>query len=131
MPVSELNLVRHLIQATENNLEPLSWHRHGPGEFRARLNGVRLSLAHLQSREGSQLCLCLSDGRKHTRIEEPLNDAPSGVRHRGEEDRLLAESLHLLMERVADHCAPKKTRAWDFRDSIRDALFQRVLFGKP
>ena len=131
MPVSDLNLVRHLVQATGDGQAPLRWRRRGPAEFRAHLNGVRLSLSHMQSREGSLLCLCLSNGGERTRIEEPRNEALFGARYHSEEDRLLAESLQLLMERVADHCPPLRPRAWDFRDSIRDALFNRIVFGKP
>ncbi len=131
MAVSDLSLVRHLIQATESGQEPLRWRCRGPCEFRAQLNGVRLSLAHMQSREGSRLCLCLSDGSERTRIEEPRNEALFGTRYRGEEERLLAESLQLLMELVAGRCASKKARSWDLRDSVRDSLFNRILFGKP
>ena len=131
MAFPDLNLVRHLIQVTEDELEPLRWRRRGPGEFRAEINGVKLSLSRMQSKESSLLCLCLSNGAERTRVEEPQNEAPFGTKYRSEEERLLAESLQLLMERVAARCEPKRARAWDLRDSIRDALFNRILFGKP
>lgn len=131
MAVSDLHLVRHLIQATEDERNPLRWRRRGPGEFLARVNGVKLSLSFRQSGEGSVRCLCVSDGPTRTLIEEPPNEAPFASRYRSEEDRLLAESLQLLMERVSGHCAPRRASSWDFRDSIREALFQRILPGKP
>lgn len=129
MAVSDLTLIRHLIQATEEEHEPLRWRRHGPGDFRAQLNGVRLSLSHSQFREGSLLCLALSNGNERTRIEEPRNEALFGSKYPNEEDRLLAESLQLLMECVAARCIPEKKPSWDPRDSIRDALFNRILPG--
>lgn len=131
MAVSDLNLIRHLLQATQGAPEPLRWRRRGPGEFHATLNGVRLSLSLMQSESGFLRCLSLSNGAEKTRIEEPPNEAPFGSKYRGEEDQLLAESLQLLMESVAEQCAPKRSSAWDLRDSIREALFNRVLFGKP
>lgn len=101
MAVSDLTLVRHLIQVTEKEHAPLRWRRHGPGDFRAQFNGVRLSLSHAQFREGSLRCLSLSHGNERTLIEEPRNETLFGSKYRNEEDRLLAESLQLLPS-VAD-----------------------------
>ena len=129
MAVSDLNLVRHLIRATGDEQERLHWRRHGPGGFRAQLNGVRLSLFHAQFREGSRLGLALSKGNERACIVEPRNDAPFGSKYSTEEDRLLAESLQLLMECVAVRCIRPEKPSWEPRDSIRDALFNRILPG--
>ncbi|GEM_PF-6046405 len=129
MAVSEVYLIRFLVQATEDAQDALQWRSGESSEFRAEVNGVRLGLFHVHSVDGSHLCLRLSNGEDRTFIEEPRSVSIFGGRYRTEEERSLAESMQALAECVARQCAHRNTRAWDLRDSIREGLYRQVLFG--
>jgi len=130
MAVTELCLIRFLMQSTEDAQNTLHWRGGKSSEFRAELNGVRLGLFHVHSLDGSRLCLRLTNGDDRTYIEEPRRVSQGG-RYRTEEERSLAESMQALADCVARQCADRSTRAWDLRDSIREAIYRRVLFGEP
>jgi hypothetical protein len=126
--LNDLALVRFLIRATEAADHPLEWRLNHGCEFRAQLNGVKLSLFHFHAAEHSPLRLRLSCGERRTMIEEPPNLAGIGARYKDEEDRALAESLQALAECVSAHASapPQPARR---ADASREALYRTLLEG--
>lgn len=126
--LNDLALVRFLIRATEAAEHPLTWRLSHGCEFRAELNGVKLSLFHFHAAEHSPLRLRLSCGERRTVIEEPPNLAAIGARYKDEEDRALAESLQALAECVSAHASAPAQPARS-GEAAREALYRTLLHG--
>ncbi len=129
MPVSDLYLVQYLIQSSQEDETSLVWRESEASEFRAELNGVSLSLFSAHSSDGSRICLRLSRTGQRAYIEEPHSVGLISVRYRNEEDRSLAEALRLLAQIASNQCTHRRAAEFDHRESIRESLFQQLLFG--
>lgn len=130
MAVSDLTLVRYLVQATLDEERPIHWRQSDGAGFRAEHNGVKLTLFHMHLPGGPALGLRLSEAHRGILIEEPFNEAHSGQRYHSEEDRHLAESLQLLAECVARQCAKSAPIRRDLTGPMRESLVRRVLQGR-
>lgn len=132
MAVSDLYVVQYLLDATRPGLSPLCWRQDGAGAWRATLNEVQISLFHTHTMGWSGLCLGLHGAEDAaTYIQEPRPVSFFGRQYRCDDDLLLADSLHALSAAVSAQCAERQARALDSRDSIREVLFRRVVFGGP
>jgi hypothetical protein len=129
MPVSDHYVVKYLIQSTQERGNSLRWTESEAGEFRAELNGVRLSLFSAHATDGSRLCLKLSRSGQRTFIEEPRNVGFLEVKYRNEEEAQMAEALRVLAGLVASQVAVGRRENLDLRDSIRESLYNQLLFG--
>jgi hypothetical protein len=129
MPVSDLYLVQYLIQSSQQRDHSLDWFETEASEFCAELNGVHLNLFPAHSSDSVRLCLKISSGAHRTFIQEPRNIGYLSVRYQTENDRTLADALHMLARTVAAQCSRRRTEELRLRDSIREELYRRLLFG--
>jgi hypothetical protein len=131
MAVTDLYVARYLLDSTQAKREPLPWQPAEGGGYAAEIHGVRLGLFHSHSMGWSGLCLSFTRGDDVTYIEEPRITGIFGRTYENEDERQLAEALRELWQAVSRQHHDRKTRAWRLRQSIREALYQQVLFGKP
>lgn len=131
MAVTELYVAQHLLSATLEKGRPMRWTCNESGAYRTAANGVDLELFHTHTVGWSGLCLSFQSGDDIAYIEEPKPSSFFGRNYRTEEDMRLAEAMQALADAVAAQCSARRVRAWDLRESIRESLYRRVLFGKP
>ena len=131
MGVSDLYVARYVLEATGNRQSPLPWQAERGGAYTSEMNGVRLSLFRARTLGWSGICLGFSSGDETTCIEEPHGFGLFGRRYRNDDERGLADTLNALARAVASQCYERQVRAHDLRETIRDGLYHRVLFGDP
>ena len=129
--VSDLYVVRYLLQATGNSQAPLLWQAIDAGSYTSELNGVRLSLFRARTLGWSGLCLAFSSGGDTMCVEEPRPFGLFGRRYRSDDERSLADALSGLARAVATQCFEREVRSRDLREVIREGIYHRVLFGGP
>jgi hypothetical protein len=130
MAVSDLYVVQYLLDSTRPANNPLTWQQDDSGAWHAEVNGVSLTLFHTHTMGWSGLCLSFKGVEDAVAyIEEPRPSSFFGRHYRHSDDLRLAESIQALADAVSSQCVQRKTRAWDLRDSLREALYRRVLFG--
>jgi len=131
MPVTDLYIVGYLLEATRGTHDPLNWHADGGGGYSTQINGVRIELFHAQAMGWSGHMLRFTRGENNIHIEEPRPFSIFGRKYRNEDDRRLAETIQELGAAVLHQCHTRRARAWRLRDSIRESMYRRVLFGEP
>lgn len=131
MAVTDLYVAKYLLDSTQGLRAPLSWQSGEGGGYAAEIHGVRLGLFHSHSMGWSGLCLSFTRGDDVIHIEEPRTAGIFGRNYESEDDRQLADALQELWQAVARQYCDRKTQAWRLRQSIRETLYQQVLFGKP
>ena len=137
MPISDNYFVQSLLQSTQQSVQPpgsqdvqgLQWLAKESDGFRATLNGVQLDLDSIPTRGGPRLYLTLTRDRQRAYVEEPANMGFPSEDYESESQRELARLLRSLYCAVAAQCSERERL--DGTSPIRDALFQRVLFGEP
>jgi hypothetical protein len=135
VPISDNYFVQSLLQSTKQPVQPpdigggnaLQWLAKESDGFRATLNGVQLDLDSVPTRGGPRLYLTLTRDRQRAYVEEPANMGLLSEDYESESQRELARLLRELYCAVAVQCSERERL--DGTSPIRDALFQRVLFG--
>jgi len=131
MAITDLYLVQYLLDATSGMQDPLVWSLDDAGAYLALVHGVRLMLAHSHTMGWSGLFLSLTQGEEVVYVEEPRFHGLFARKYRDEDDRRLAECMQALATAVAQQCSARRLKLWTQRDSNRQSLYQRVLFGGP
>jgi hypothetical protein len=129
MAVTDLYIVCYLLDATRGAKNPLPWRAVEEGEYSAEINGVRLLLCQNQSVGWSGLRLTFTHGEDVICIDEPQYSTLLSRRYASEDHRCLAEALRELGLAVTRQCLARRTRAWTLRESIRESLYNLVIFG--
>jgi len=130
MAVTDLYVVQYLIDGTRFQANPLVWKSDPSGGYQCDLNGVRVTLDHNQSMGWTGLYLRFRCDDHDAFIEEPQRTALFARKYRNEDQRRLAEAMQTLQKAITAQIHARKEQAWSLRDSIRQSLYRRVLFGQ-
>jgi hypothetical protein len=127
--VTDLYIVDYLLDATRGAKNPLSWRAVDEGGYSSEINGVSLKLCQDLSLGWSGLRLTFTHGEDVICIDEPKYSTLISRKYASEDDRCLADALRELGRAVTNQCHARRTRAWTLRESIRESLFNLVIFG--
>ena len=128
MPISEEYLVSYLLQETQSRL--ILWHRSAEDNFDgflARLNGVRLRLARIDSTTESRLWLHLESDEGSALIPEPRGFGLWGRKYRSDSERAIAE-LMIRLEVAVTVQNHGQAGSSDTSEQ-RQAVFRRLIFA--
>jgi hypothetical protein len=130
MAISDIYVVQHLLTETSATFEALCWRELENGGYAAERNGTSLHLSSSHSRTGSRLFLTVSCGLYKTHIAEPQSTGVLRARYAEPDDERLAALLHELQDAVVAQCTRRERAARESAARIREAIFQRLVFGK-
>lgn len=128
MAITEEYLVSYLLHETKERR--LRWRKRTVDDFdgyQARLNGVTLRLARIETTTESRLWMQLDSEEGAALISEPRGFGLWGRRHRTEAERMMAESMINLESAVIEQTKPAAKSEAD--PNLRQALFRRLLFN--
>jgi hypothetical protein len=128
MPISDLYVVRHLLQETLRHPQNIVWQEKSFESYSTVVNGVSVDLLHIDSIACSRLVILLSEGFSEVHIAEPLRRGFLRTRYLTVDQEQLAQALHKLAAAVARQCEKRKMIAIESEQAIRETVFRRLLF---
>ena len=128
-PLNDSLIVDFLVQVTRSSASPLDWRENAEGGFSAKVNGVGVNLNVSHSLGGPRLFVSLHFQGEEVHVAEPVSTALIGWRSGEEEQRLMSETMHLLMRLAIQQCAERRKRSGERGEQIRREIYRRLLFG--
>ncbi len=131
MAISELYVVRHLLQETTRSPQGIIWTEKESEGYCATYNGVSLRLFQIHSSTGTRLWISLAHDLNEIHITEPDRAGLLRGRYKTEDDHQLARSINDLATAVERQCDQRRLAAAASEKATREAIFHRLLFGEP
>ena len=128
MAISDMYVTQHLLE--ETICDSMAWRESESGGYFADRNGVRVEVTVEHSRTGQRIYIAIGDGLYKVHIAEPVSTGVFRPKYNDGDQLRLATVVRELFEAVVAQCARRERMARESADRVRNALFQRLLFGE-
>jgi hypothetical protein len=129
MRLSELYVMRYLVQSTEAAPHPLCWQESDNGGYWAEVSGIRVEVIEGHGATGGQLFVTFSKGPEQVSIAEPRRAHLFGSKYEDEDQRCLAESMRQLCRLATRQCARRRIHSLEHSEEVAQEIFYRLVFG--